>query len=146
MPPQCLMFSQRIHLCAANHPCESTSNQLCESTSNQPCESSNASSDRCGQEPWASVALWARADVVIPGTFLGHVCPAFGCPGGNSRTREGQVWVCADVLAVSFGLTTVQVCWMLPRSLQLCNGSPAGRWWKPCSYRLAAQWRRSCLQ
>ena len=30
--------------------------------------------------------------------------------------------------------------------LQLCSGSAAGRWWKPCSYRLAAQWQRSCLQ
>jgi len=31
--------------------------------------------------------------------------------------------------------------------LQFCSGSPVGRWWKPCSYRLAAQWRRSfCSQ
>jgi len=30
--------------------------------------------------------------------------------------------------------------------LQLCSGSPVGHWWKPCSYRLAVQWRRSCCQ
>jgi len=40
------------------------------SDSNQPCESSNASPDRCGQEPWVSVALWARAGVVTAGTLL----------------------------------------------------------------------------
>ena len=35
-----------------------------------------------------------EADVVTAGTFLGHLCPAVGCPSEN---REGQVWVGADV-------------------------------------------------
>jgi len=30
--------------------------------------------------------------------------------------------------------------------LQFCSGSPAGWWWKPCSFRLPAQWRRFCFQ
>ena len=77
MPPQCLMcpevaISQWIHMWE------------CKSASNQPCESSNVSSGRWGQEPWASVALWRKADVVTAGTFLGHVCPAVGCSGRNS--------------------------------------------------------------
>ena len=36
--------------------------------------------------------------------------------------------------------------WESVACLQLCSGSLVGWWWKPCSYRLAAQWRRSCLQ
>ena len=36
--------------------------------------------------------------------------------------------------------------WESLACLQLCSRSPVGRWWKPCSYRLAAQWRRSCSQ
>ena len=84
MPYQCLMclemvIYQRIHLWEGK------------STTNQPCESSNASPDRCGQEHWASAALWGRADVVTAGTFLEHVCPAAGCPGRNSR-RPGLGW------------------------------------------------------
>jgi len=61
------------------------------STSNRPCESYNSSPDRCGQEPWILVAWWGRADVVTTGTFLGHVCPAVGCPGRGSR-RPGLGW------------------------------------------------------
>ena len=84
MPSQCLTYpevaiSQRIHLWEGK------------SATNQPCESSNASPDRCGQEPWASVALWRKADVVTAGTFLEHVCPAVGCPGRNSW-RPGLGW------------------------------------------------------
>ena len=113
MPSQCLMcpevtISQRIHLWEG------------ESASNQPWESSNASLDRCGQEPWASVALWGRADVVTSGTFLEHVCPAVGCPGRNSR-RPGLVWCRRSIgerrsWLFPLGYATVQACWMLTRS------------------------------
>ena len=61
------------------------------SAPNQPCESSNASPDRCGQEPRVLVALWGRADVVTPGNFQEHVCPGIGCLGRNSR-RPGLGW------------------------------------------------------
>jgi len=30
--------------------------------------------------------------------------------------------------------------------LQLYSGSPVERWWRPCSYGLAAHWQRPCLQ
>ena len=43
------------------------------------------------------------------------------------------------------GLTQLVKSWESLVCLQLCSGSPVGRWWKPCSYRLAAQWQRSCL-
>ena len=84
MPSQNLVFpevaiSQRIHLWEGK------------SVSNRPCESSNASPDRCGQEPCTLVALWGRAGVVTAGTFLGHVCPAVGCPDRGSR-RPGLGW------------------------------------------------------
>jgi len=36
--------------------------------------------------------------------------------------------------------------WESLACLQVCSGSPVRRWWKPCSYRIAAQWPRSCLQ
>ena len=61
------------------------------SASNRPCDSSNASPDRCGQEPWILVALWGRVDVVTAGSFLGHVCQAVSCPGRGSR-RPGLGW------------------------------------------------------
>ena len=70
---------QRIHLWESK------------SASKQPCESSNASPDRCGQEPWILMAWWERTDVVSAGTFLEHVCSAVGCPGRNSR-RPGPGW------------------------------------------------------
>ena len=109
-----------------------------QSASNQPCESSNASSGRCRQEPWASVALWGKADVVTSRTFLEHVCPAVGCPGRNSR-RPGLGW-CRRYIGerkswlFPLDYTTVQGCWMLPRSpgshrqeMFCCNPSwPAG--------------------
>jgi len=44
------------------------------------------------------------------------------------------------------GLTQLVRSWKSLACLQLCSGSPVGRWWKPCSYRLAAQWQRSCFQ
>ena len=113
MPSQCLMcpavaISQRIHLWEGK------------SASNQPCEGSNASPDRCGQGPWASVALWGKADVVASGTFLVHACPAVGCPGRNSRT-PGLDWCRRSIgerrsWLLSFGYTTVPGCWMFPRS------------------------------
>ena len=74
-----VVFSRRIHLWEGK------------SASNRPCESSDASPDRCGQERWILVAVWGRTDVVTAGTFLGHVCPAVGCPGRNSR-RRGLGW------------------------------------------------------
>jgi len=87
MPSQYLVcpevaICQRIHLWEGK------------SASNRPCENSNASPDRCGQEPWILVAFWGRADVVASGTFLEHVCLVVGCPGRNSRS---QVWVGADI-------------------------------------------------
>jgi len=90
------------------------------SASNQSCESSSAPPDRCGQEPWILVALWGRADVVTAGTFLEHVCPAVGCPCRNSP-RPGPGW-CRRCIGerrnwlLPLGHTTVQGCWMLPRS------------------------------
>jgi len=44
------------------------------------------------------------------------------------------------------GLTQLVKSWESLACLQLCSGSPVGWRWKPCSYRLAAQWWRSCLQ
>ena len=96
---------------------KSVSNRPCESSN---AESSNASQDRCGQEPWILVALWERADIVTAGTFQEHVCPAVGCPGRNSRSPglgwcrrsngERRNWL------FPLGCTTVQNCRMLPRS------------------------------
>jgi len=113
MPSQYLVcaevaISRRIHLREGK------------SASNRPCESSNASPDRCGLEPWILVALGGRADVVTPGTFLGHICPAVGCPGRGSR-RPGLGWCRrsnGERINWLFPLscTTVQGCWMLPRS------------------------------
>ena len=110
------------------------------SASNRPCESSNASPDRYWQEPWILVALWGRADIVTAGTFLGHVCPAVGCPGRGSR-RPGLGWIRHSngerrSWLFPLGCTTVQGCWMLPRSLAshrqgmlCCNLSwRAGNW------------------
>jgi len=90
------------------------------SASNQPCESSNASPYRCGQEPWASVALWEKADVVTAGTFQEHACRGVDCPGRNSR-RPGLGWCQRSIgerrsWLFPLGYTTVQGCWMLPRS------------------------------
>ena len=90
------------------------------SASNQPCESSNASPYRCGQEPWASVALWEKADVVTAGTFQEHACRGVDCPRRNSR-RPGLGWCQRSIgerrsWLFPLGYTTVQGCWMLPRS------------------------------
>jgi len=60
---------------------------------------------------------------VTAGTFLGHVCPAVGCPGQNSW-RPGLGW-CRRSMGEKrswlfpLGYTTVQGCWMLPRSQAL---------------------------
>jgi len=110
------------------------------SASNRPCESSNASPNRCGQEPWILVALWGRTDVVTARTFLGHVCPAVGCPGRGSW-RPGLGWCRRSNgerrnWLFPLGCTKVQGCWMLPKSpgshrpgMLCCNPSwRAGNW------------------
>ena len=56
--------------------------------------------------------------VVTAGTFLGHICPAVGCPGWNSW-RPGPGWCRRSISErrnwlLPFGYTTVQGCWMLP--------------------------------
>jgi len=58
-------------------------------------------------------------------------------------TAHGQTWQGHDSCS---GLTQLVKSWKSLACLQLCSGPPVGRWWKPCSYRLAAQWRRSCCQ
>jgi len=58
-------------------------------------------------------------------------------------TARGQTWQGRDSCS---GLTQLVRNWESLAYLQLCSGSSAGRWWKLCSYRLAAQWQRSCLQ
>jgi len=125
MPSQYLMclevaISQRIHL------------QEGKKAVNRPCEISNVSPDRCEQEPGVLVALWRRADFVTAGTFLEHVCPAVSGPGRNSwgpgpgwRRRsigERKNWL------FPYGLTTVQGCWMLPKSTGVALGEPK----RPC--------------
>ena len=133
MPSQYLVclevaISRRIHLWEGK------------SASNRLCESSNASLDRCGQEPWILVVLWGRTDVGTAGTFLGHVCLVVGCPGRRSRwpglgwcqrsNSERRNWL------FSLCCATVQDCWMLPRSpgshrpgIFCCNPSwRAGSW------------------
>jgi len=115
------------------------------SASNRLCESSNASPDCCGQEPWTLVALWGRAGVVSTGTFLGHVCLAVGCPG-QGLWRPGLGWCrCSNNERRNWlfplGCTTVQGCWMLPRSpgshcpgMLYCNPSwRAGNWSWQCT-------------
>jgi len=87
---------------------------------NQPCKSSNSSPDHFGQEPWILVALWGSADIMFAGTYLEPVWPAVGCPGLNSR-RPGLVWCRSSngerrSWLFALGCTTVQGCWMLPRS------------------------------
>ena len=72
MPSQCLICPE-VAISAWIHLWEG------KSASNQPCESSNASPDRCRQEPGASVALWGKTDVVSTGTFPEHFCPAVSC-------------------------------------------------------------------
>jgi len=101
-------ISQRIHLWEDK------------SASHQPCESSTASSDRCGQEPWVSVALRGYTDVVTAVTFLEHVCPAVSCPSRNSR-RPGPAWCRRSIgerrnWLFPLSHRAVQGCWMLPRS------------------------------
>ena len=59
-------------------------------------------------------------------------------PNARGQTCQG----CDSCLR----LTQPVRSWESLAYLQLCSGSPAGWWWKPCSYRLAAQWQRSCLQ
>ena len=90
------------------------------SASNQPYESSNASPDRYEQEPWASVALWWKADVVTSGTFPEHVCPAVGWLGQNSQ-KLGLGWYRRSIgerrnWLFPLGYNTVQGCWVLPRT------------------------------
>ena len=90
------------------------------SASNQPCESSNASPACCGQDLLVLVALWGRANLVTAGTVWEHVCLAASRSGRNSRRpdpdwcrrslSERRIWV------FPLGYTTVQDCWMLPRS------------------------------
>ena len=58
-------------------------------------------------------------------------------------TARGQTWQGHD--SCSTLLTQLMKSWESLAYLQLCSGSPAGRWWKPCSYKLAARWQRSCL-
>ena len=58
-------------------------------------------------------------------------------------TARRQTWQGRDSCS---GLTQLVRSWESLACLQLCSGSPVGRWWKPCSYKLAAQWRRSCCQ
>ena len=58
-------------------------------------------------------------------------------------TARGQTWQCRNSCT---GLTQLVRSWESLACRQLCSGSPVGRWWKPCSYRLAAQWWRSCFQ
>jgi len=50
-------------------------------------------------------------------------------------TAHGQTWQGRDSFS---GLTQLVRSRESLAYLQLCSGSPAGRWWKPCSYRLAA--------
>jgi len=57
---------------------------------------------------------------VTAGTVLGHVCPAVGCPGRGSR-RPGLGWCRRSNgerrnWLFPLGCTTVQGCWMLPRT------------------------------
>jgi len=51
-------------------------------------------------------------------SFLGHVSPAVGCPGRNSR-RPGLGWCRRSIgerrWLIPLGYTTDQGCWMLPR-------------------------------
>ena len=115
-PPQCLMcpevaISQRMHLWEGK------------SASNQPCESSNASPGRCGQEPWASVALWGKAEAVTSRTFVGHVCPAVGCPGRNSR-RPGLGW-CPRSIGERRGLFPLSYTIEQSRVVGCCPGVQA---------------------
>jgi len=56
---------------------------------------------------------------------------------------HGQTWQGRGSCS---GLTQLVKIWESLACLQSCSGSPAGRWWKPCSYRLAAQWQRSCFR
>jgi len=58
-------------------------------------------------------------------------------------TARGQTWQGRSSCS---GLAQHVRSWESLACLQLCSGSPVGRWWQPCSYRLAAQWQRSCLQ
>ena len=58
-------------------------------------------------------------------------------------TARGQTWQGRDSCSA---LTQLVRSWESLAYLQLCSGSPAGRWRVPCSYRLAARWRRSCLR
>ena len=58
-------------------------------------------------------------------------------------TARGQTWQDRDSHS---GLIQLVESWVSLACLQLCSGSPGERWWKPCSYRLAAQWWRSCSQ
>jgi len=103
IPSQCLVcpevaISQRIHLWEGK------------STSNQPCRSSNASWDHCGQEPWALVALWEKANVVTTRTFQEHVWLAVGCPGGSSwRPGEDWCWCSISVRSWLFPLGDTRV-------------------------------------
>jgi len=58
-------------------------------------------------------------------------------------TARGQTWQGRDSCS---GLNQLVRSWESLACLQLCGESPVRRWWKPCSYRLAAQWRISWCQ
>jgi len=55
--------------------------------------------------------------------------------------REQTWWGCDSYSA----LTQLVKNWESLACLELCSGAPVGRWWRRCSYRLAPQWRWSCL-
>jgi len=59
-------------------------------------------------------------------------------PTGHGQTWQGH--------ASCSGLTQLVKSWESLACLQLCSGSPVGRWWKLCSCGLAVQWQRSCFQ
>ena len=71
------------------------------------------------------------------------VSDCFGDWSVTIPTACGQTWQGRDSCS---GLTQLVKSWESLACLQLCSGSPVGWWCKPCSYRLAAQWRRSCFQ
>ena len=63
------------------------------------------------------------------------------CSGDWSTSdHSNRSWTKWQGRSSCSGLTQLVKSWESLAYLQLCSGSPVGRWWRPCSYRLAAHW------
>jgi len=99
---------------------------------------------------WCESRAWRFLDVneLVSCNVYAQPHTVFDCSGDRSTGDHSNrswtnVWQGRDSCS---GLTQLVKSWESLACQQLCSESPVGRWWNPCSYRLGAEWQRSCLQ